>query len=110
MAYVTIPQLPAGGALTGLEVFESVQSSTSVKLTANQIKSFISVAPTFTVADSGTNNVPNIITLQHTTNLVPVAGFGAGMAFASENNAGNVVNGTVLQSIEVDPTSTLEFF
>lgn len=40
MANVKITDLSAGTALGGTELFESVQSSTSVKLTAAQIKTF----------------------------------------------------------------------
>lgn len=110
MAYITIPALPAGATLTGLEVFESVQSSASVKLTANQIKSFTSTNPTLTVSDSATNTVSNAATLAHTTSGTAASGFGTGLAFQSENDAGTLVSGTVLQSIETDPTGGLEFF
>lgn len=110
MAYVTIPQLPLGGALTGLEVFESVQSSTSVKLTANQIKSFASTNPTLTVSDAATNTVSTAATLAHTTTNTAAPGFGTALAFESENDSGLLVIGTSLQSIETDPTATLEFF
>ena len=110
MAYITIPQLPPGGALTGLEVFESVQSSTSVKLTANQIKSFASTNPTLTVSDAATNTVSTAATLAHTTTNTAAPGFGTALAFESENDSGSLVIGTSLQSIETDPTATLEFF
>jgi len=40
MSYVTIPDLTAGIALTGTEQFEAVQSAASVRLTAQQIKTF----------------------------------------------------------------------
>lgn len=41
MANVKITDLSAGTALGGTELFESVQSSASVKLTADQIKTFV---------------------------------------------------------------------
>ena len=110
MAYITIPALPAGATLTGLEVFESVQSSASVKLTANQIKSFTSANPILTVSDAATNTVSNAATLAHITSGTPAAGFGTGLVFQSENSSGSLVSGTVLQSIETDPTNGLEFF
>jgi hypothetical protein len=110
MAYITIPALPAGTALTGLEVFESVQSSTSVKLTANQIKDFASVNPTLVVSDTATNTVSTAATLEHVTTGTVLAGFGTGLTFASETGGGAVVNGTALQSIVTDPTAGLEFF
>lgn len=40
MSYVTIPDLTAGTALTGTEQFEAVQSAASVRLTAQQIKTY----------------------------------------------------------------------
>ena len=41
MAYVTIPDLTSGVALSGTEQFEAVQSAASVRLTATQMKTFI---------------------------------------------------------------------
>jgi hypothetical protein len=41
MANVKITDLPAGTAIGGTELFESVQSSASVKLTADQIRTFV---------------------------------------------------------------------
>ena len=110
MAYITIPALPLGSALTGLEQFESVQSSVSVKLTANQMKTFVSTDPTFVIADAATNTVSNAATLEHTTSGVVVAGFGTGLAFESENGVGALVTGMTLQSICTDPASSVEDF
>lgn len=110
MAYITIPALPLGSALTGLEQFESVQSSVSVKLTANQLKAFVSSDPTFVVADAATNTVSNAATLEHTTSGTVAAGFGVGLAFDSENDAGAVVTGMDLQAICTDPASSVEDF
>ena len=45
MANVKITELASGIALTGPEVFETVQSATSVKVTADQIKDFTSDEP-----------------------------------------------------------------
>jgi hypothetical protein len=41
MANVTITNLTSGTALIGTELFEAVQTGTSVKLTADQIKTFV---------------------------------------------------------------------
>lgn len=41
MAYVKIPELVAGSALTGAELFEAVQAASSVKLTGTQIKEYV---------------------------------------------------------------------
>jgi len=43
MANLKITDLTSGTALTGTELFESVQSASSVKLTADQIKTFIGI-------------------------------------------------------------------
>ena len=48
MANVKITDLVAGTALGGTELFESVQSAASVKITASQIKTFASDSPTIT--------------------------------------------------------------
>jgi len=102
MAYITIPALPLGTALTGLEQFESVQSSISVKLTANQIKAFASTTPSLTVSDSATNTVSNAATLLHTTDGTPAVGFGTGLTFSAELNAGGNFAGVQLQAISTD--------
>ena len=48
MANVKITDLTSGTALGGTELFESVQSGSSVKLTTSQIKTFASDSPTIT--------------------------------------------------------------
>ena len=88
MAYITIPALPAGSALTGLEQFESVQGNVSVKLTAAQVKTFATSTPSLTVDDSATNTISNAATLLHTTSGTPAIGFGTGLAFTAELNVG----------------------
>jgi hypothetical protein len=110
MAYITIPALPAGTALTGLEQFESVQSSVSVKLTANQMKTFVSVNPTFTVSDTATNTVSNAAVFQHDTSGTVAAGFGTGIQFNSENAVGAIVDSMDIQSICTNPASAAEAF
>jgi len=110
MAYITIPALPAGTALTGLEQFESVQSSVSVKLTAAQIKTFVSASPTFTVSDAATNTVSNAAIFQHDTSGTVLAGFGTGIQFNSENAVGAIVDSMDIQSICTNPASAAEAF
>lgn len=48
MANIKITDLSAGTALGGTELFESVQSSTSVKISATQIKNFANDSPVIT--------------------------------------------------------------
>ena len=110
MAYITIPALPLGTALTGLEQFESVQSSVSVKLTASQLKTYVSVNPTFTVSDAATNTVSNAAVFQHDTSGVVAAGFGTGIQFNSENAVGAIVDSMDIQSVCTNPTSAAEDF
>lgn len=110
MAYVTIPQLPAGSSLTGLEQFEAVQASTSVKLTAQQIKSFISSSPSLSVEDTNLNGVSNAATLTHTVTGTPAIGIGTGLAFATETQVSTIVQGSQLASICTDNTIGSEDF
>ena len=109
MAYVTIPALPAGVTLTGLEQFESVQSATSVKLTAAQIKTFTSTTPNFTTDDAVNNSVTNVVTLTHTTSGTPAIGIGTGLAFATESSTSTQV-GSVIQSVSTNITPPNEAF
>ena len=109
MAYVTIPALPAGVTLTGLEQFESVQSATSVKLTAAQIKTFTSTTPNFTTDDAVNAGVTNVVTITHTTSGTPAIGIGTGLAFATETSTGTQV-GSVIQSVSTNVTATTEAF
>jgi len=55
MANLKITDLPAGTTLVGTELYESVQSATSVKLTSDQIKAFANSAPTLLVETSNTS-------------------------------------------------------
>lgn len=110
MAYITIPQLPLGSALTGLEQFESVQSATSVKLTASQLKTYVSVNPTFTISDSATNTVSTAAIFQHDTSGTVAAGFGTGIQFNSENAVGAIVDSMDIQSVCTNPASSVEAF
>lgn len=102
MAYITIPQLNAGTALTGLEQFEAVQSSASVKLTANQIKTFINLNPQFIITDSATNTVATAATFTHETTAnasTITAGMGVGVSFAAELNTVGVFTGASITSV-----------
>ena len=102
MAYITIPALPLGAPLSGLEMFESVQSSVSVRLTANQIKAFASSTPSLTVADAATNTVSTAATLLHTTTGTPAAGFGTGLDFSAEVNSSTNFVGSQIQAVTTD--------
>lgn len=110
MAYITIPQLPAGGALTGLEEFEAVQSLSSVKLTASQIRTFVTTTPSFVIDDANLNGISAAATFTHTVTGVPALGIGTSIRFSTEVAVGNVVVGSSIASVTTDLTLTQEDF
>ena len=110
MANVKITELAAGVALTGTEVFESVQSGASVKITADEIKTFVSTQPTFTLADSATNTPSTVAVLEHTTSGTPAAGIGTRLDFECETSASNVEIGARLVASATDVTGGSEDF
>jgi len=61
MANVKITDLPAGTAIGGTELFESVQSSASVKLTATQIKTFVGNSLNITGGVLGSVTISNAV-------------------------------------------------
>jgi len=110
MAYITIPQLPPGTTLTGLEQFEAVQSATSVKLTASQIRTYINSTPSFDINDSNLNGVSIAATFIHTVTGTPAVGIGTGIALNTEVSPGYVITGSSIASIATDVTATQEDF
>ena len=102
MAYITIPELPAGVTLTGLEQFESVQGGGSVKLSAAQIKLFTSSVPTFVVNDANNAGVSNVVTLTHTTSGVPAVGIGGSLTLSAETG----LLGVVTEQVKLVAVST----
>ena len=71
MANVKITDLSSGSALGGSEVFESVQTGSSVKLTATQIKTFTSDSPTITGGTASSVTLPPALRLTITTGAIP---------------------------------------
>jgi len=63
MANSTLANLTASGALTGPELFYSDNGSADVKVTANQLKTFIVGAGSVSVASGKTLTVANTLTL-----------------------------------------------
>lgn len=111
MAYITIPQLTAGTALTGLEQFEAVQSSASVKLTANQMKTFINLNPQFIITDSSINAVAVAANFIHDTTANPAtitAGMGVAVDFSAELNVNGNFDGAQIASVAENVTSGAE--
>ena len=110
MANVKITDLTPGVALNGTEVFESVQSAVSVKLTADQIKTFTSDDPTLTIADAVTNVSSAAVKLQHTTSGTPANGIGVGVEFEVETSASNNEIGAIVEAVATDATAASEDF
>ena len=86
-----------------------MQSATSVKLTAAQLKTFTSTQPNFTVDDANNNGVTNVVTITHTTSGTPAVGIGTGLAFATESSTG-VQTSSVIQSVSTNITPPNEAF
>ena len=110
MAYITIPQLPSGTALTGLEQLEAVQLANSVKITAAQLKTFCANAPDLTVNDANLNGVSIAATFAHTVTGSPAVGIGVGINFDTEVSISVVVTGAKIEAISTDITATQEDF
>lgn len=110
MANVKITDLTPGTALSGTEVFESVQSAASVKLTADQIKTFTSIDPTLTITDAVTNTSSAAAKVQHTTSGTPANGIGVGIEFEVETSVSNNEVGAIVETVATDVTGASEDF
>jgi len=110
MANVTITNLTSGTTLIGTELFESVQTAASVKLTSNQIKTFTSSLPTFLVETANTNTPAVAATLSHQTSGVAAVGIGTRLAFQCETAASNNEIGAVLSAVTTNVGSGTEAF
>lgn len=110
MANVKITDLASGVALVGAELFEAVQSASSVKLTSDQIKTFCSEDPVFVVSDAATNTPSTAAVLQHTTSGTSAAGIGTRLDFECQTAAANNEIGARLIASATDVTATSEDF
>jgi hypothetical protein len=110
MANLKITDLPAGTTLVGTELYESVQSATSVKLTSDQIKAFANSAPTLLVETANTNTPATAATLSHQTSGTASAGIGTRLAFQCETSASNVEIGALLSAVSTNVGSGTEAF
>jgi hypothetical protein len=110
MANVTITDLTPGTTLVGTELFEAVQSATSVKLTADQLKTFTSSLPTLLVETSNTNTPATAAILSHQTSGTAAAGIGTRLAFQCETSASNVEIGALLSAVSTNVGSGTEAF
>ena len=110
MANLKITDLPAGTTLVGTELYESVQSASSVKLTSDQIKAFANSAPTLLVETANTNTPATAATLSHQTSGTASAGIGTRLAFQCETSASNVEIGALLSAVSTNVGSGTEAF
>ena len=110
MANVTITNLTAGTTLVGTELFESVQSATSVKLTSTQVKAFSNSLPTLLVETANTNTPATAATLSHQTSATAAAGIGTSLAFQCETAASNNEIGALLSAVSTNVGSGTEAF
>jgi hypothetical protein len=110
MSNIKITDLPSGTTLVGTELFESVQSASSVKLTSDLIKAFANSAPTLLVETANTNTPATAATLSHQTSGTASAGIGTRLAFQCETSASNVEIGALLSAVTTNVGSGTEAF
>jgi hypothetical protein len=110
MPNVKITDLTPGVAIVGAELYEAVQTAASVSLTANQMKTFVSTQPTFTLEDAATNTPSTVATLEHTTSGTAAAGIGTRLDFECQTGVGNVEIGCRLIASVTDVTGGSEDF
>lgn len=110
MANLKITDLPAGTTLVGTELYESVQSATSVKLSSDQIKAFANSVPTLLVETANTATPATAAILSHQTSGTAAAGIGTRLAFQCETSASNNKIGALLSAVTTNVGSGTEAF
>jgi hypothetical protein len=88
MANSTLANLTASGALTGTELFYSDNGAQDVKVTANQLKTFVVGAGAISVASGKTLTVSNTLTLAGTDGSTLNVGAGGTLGTAAFVNTG----------------------
>jgi hypothetical protein len=110
MANVKITDLASGTTLVGTELFESVQSASSVKLTSDQIKTFTNKDAVLATSSSATNTPATAATLSHETSGIPAAGIGVRLDFQCETSTSNTNIGARLSAVSTNVGSGTEAF
>jgi len=110
MANVKITDLASGTSLVGTELFESVQSASSVKLTSDQIKTFTNKNSVLATSTSATNTPATAATLSHETSGVPSAGIGVRLDFQCETSVSNTNIGARISAVSTNVGSGTEAF
>lgn len=86
MANVKITDLSAATALGGTELFECVQSSTSVKASATQIKDFVNTDKAYGSFDSLRDQTAVSVNVAYVASFDTAATFNSGITIASSTN------------------------
>jgi hypothetical protein len=111
MANIKITDLPSGTSLVGTELFESVQSATSVKLTSDLIKTFANKDPVLATITTNSNTPATAATLSHqSTSGSITAGIGVRLDFLCQTATSNTKIGTRLSSVSTNIGSGTEAF
>lgn len=110
MANVKITDLAAGTTLVGTELFEAVQSASSVKLSSDQIKTFTNKDPVLQTSTAATNTPATAATLSHQTSSVPSAGIGVRLDFQCETAVSNTNIGARISAVSTNVGSGTEAF
>jgi len=110
MANVKITDLASGTTLVGTELFEAVQSASSVKLSSDQIRAFVNEDAVLLTETANTNTPATAATLAHETSGTPSAGIGTRLDFVCETAASNTEIGARIQAIATNVGSGTEAF
>ncbi len=110
MANVKITDLAPGTTLVGTELFEAVQSASSVKLSSDQVKTFINKDPVLATLSSATNTPVTAATLSHETSATPAAGIGVRLDFECETATSNTNIGARISAVATNVGSGTEAF
>lgn len=110
MANVKITDLASGTTLVGTELFEAVQSASSVKLTSDQVKTFTNTDAVLLTETSNTNTPATAATLSHQTDGVPTAGIGTRLDFVCQTATSNTEIGARIEALSTNVGSGTEAF
>lgn len=119
MANVKITDLTAGTALGGSELFEAVQSSTSVKISATQVKNFIAESLALTAGSIPFNTITNRAYGQFeslrdqsavSANVAYIASFDSAASFNSGVSVASSTNITVAAAGVYLITTSVQFY
>lgn len=111
MANIKITDLPSGTSLVGTELFESVQSATSVKLTSDLIKTYANKDAVLATTTTNTNTPATAATLSHqSTSGSVTAGIGVQLDFVCQTAVSNTEIGARVRATATNVGSGTEAF